>query len=274
MGAFAHLAAEHAPWAYIAFVRSILVAGFVAIAAWIGGVRLTMKAPFFLWVRSFSGTISILCMFYALTHLPISNALTITNMYPLWVALLSWPMEGVKPTRSLMGAIAVSFLGVLMIEKPTIEGFSPAVLIALLASISTAIAMLGLNRLKGMDPRRIVVHFSVVSLPFTFLAGLISAGAPVLPSESKAWLLILATGITATGGQYFLTLAFARGDARKTSLISLSQVIFGLTIDMAIWNRKIDQWQVLGIACILLATAWCVRRNTASRLAPPPLETS
>lgn len=136
---------------------------FAAILTRAGGVRLVLWGPPSLWIRSIAGSVSLICTFYALTRLPISDVLTLTNMFPIWMALSSWPMLGLVPGLSTWLAVASGILGVVLIQQPHLAEGNTASLVALASSFSTSVAMLGLHRLHNLDPRAIVVHFSAVS---------------------------------------------------------------------------------------------------------------
>ena len=58
-------------------------------------------------MRSIAGSISLVCGFYAMTHYPVSEVLTLTNMFPLWVAVLSLPLLGEWPSFDVWPAVAV-----------------------------------------------------------------------------------------------------------------------------------------------------------------------
>jgi drug/metabolite transporter (DMT)-like permease len=269
MATLAHEAGKSYSWPIVAFFRSVFVVLFAGTAAWLGSAKLVVIGPKMLWVRSLAGSASMMCTFFALTswYLPVTNALTLTNTFPLWVALLGWPLLGRVPSYATWIALALAVCGVVLIEKPSENGWSKASLIALAASVATAIAMLGLNRLRAIDPRAIVVHFAAVSLPFCIVAGLIfGVDSLQYSSTTSSLLTLLGTGVTATVGQYFLTLAFARGEASKVSIIGLSQVVFVLAIDSFWLKRTPDLVMMLGVALILGPTGWVMWQSRRNRV--------
>ena len=116
-------------------------------------------------MRSFAGTVSLFCTFYALPRLPVGDTLTLVNIFPIWVALLSWPLVGEVPSKEAWLAIACGMVGVVLVAQPHFNRDATLpICIALVSSLSTSISMLGLHRLGEIDPRAIVVHFSGVSL--------------------------------------------------------------------------------------------------------------
>ena len=110
-------------------------------------------------MRSIAGSVSLVCTFYALTRLPISDVFTLTNMFPIWVAVLSWPLLGEAPPLSVWISVASGIVGVILIQQPHFAEGNFATLAALTSSFGSAVAMIGLHRLKGIDIRAIVAHF-------------------------------------------------------------------------------------------------------------------
>ena len=89
MGALAHALGPRCDWFLTAFIRILCTFVFSVGLARLAGAGLVLWRPRTLWVRSISGTISLLCSFYALSRLPVADVLTLTNTYPLWIVLFS-----------------------------------------------------------------------------------------------------------------------------------------------------------------------------------------
>src|SRR5262245_42896358 len=98
MAAATHWAGEYCDWPLVAVARASLAFLFAGIIAKAGGVKFVFRGPKTLWVRSLAGSGSMLCNFYALAHLPVSDTLTLMNTSPLWVTLLSWLAFRQRPT--------------------------------------------------------------------------------------------------------------------------------------------------------------------------------
>jgi len=259
MATLAHGLAGRCDWEIVAAVRAGLALILASSLAWRAGAQMVFLRPRILWLRSISGTVSLLCTFYALLHLPIADVLTITNMFPIWVALLSWPLDGERPTRDAWAAIFVGILGVALIAQPHFANADslPAI-IALVASFSTSIAMLGLHRLRGVHPLAIVSHFSGVSL-LACLALLVidptdSWGASHFDALTLA--MLGGVGLCATIGQFFLTKAFAAGPPARVSVVALTQVAFAMVLDVVVFGREFNLLSLLGILLVTAPTAW------------------
>jgi drug/metabolite transporter (DMT)-like permease len=245
-------------WRITAVARSGLAFALASVLAHAAGVPLVLLHPPILWVRSLSGSVSLVCTFYAMSLLPPPELLTITNTFPIWVALLSWPLLRERPSGTVWLSALCGILGVVLIQDPHLEGGLGAACLAFLASISTAVAMLGLHRLQGLHPLAIVVHFSGVA--FCCCLALLAMGLQGTEWDRAmapgAFLRLLGVGLTATIGQWFLTKAFAAGPPAKVSLVGLTQIVFAIAFDATLEQRSFHASTLVGIGLVMAPTAW------------------
>ena len=269
MASLAHALREHFAWPVIALARATVPLVLTGLLAALGGVPLVWGRPL-LWVRSLAGSVSLMCTFFAFTRLPISDVLTLTNLFPLWIALLAWPVLGQRPTASVWLAVAMGLAGVMLIQRPHLAAGNFAALAAVAASLASSVAMLGLHRLHGIDARAIVFHFSAVSMLFCF--GLLV----VVPDDGLSrpaidWTMAAAlfgVGLSATLGQFCLTKAFILGPPAQVAVVGLSQVAMGVIIDRLVWGRVFSPPTLAGIVLVLLPTAWLLLSKRAASEVP------
>ncbi len=271
MGIFAHALGGVCDWQIVAIVRSFLATIFAAIIALSMGAKLVWFRPRVLWVRSIAGSSSMVCFFYALARLPVSDVLTITNTFPIWVALLSWPLSGEKPTLGVLLAVLCSVLGVAVTQKADFSQLQTAHFTALAASAFTAVAMLGLNRLKGVGSMAVVVHFSAVSTLFGVAAYFVADRVDGMAAlgEAENLFALAGVGIFATIGQVFLTKAFREGSATKVSVVGLSQVVMVMLIEGLVQHRAFTSWQIVGTVLVLGPSGYLMANERRKKLPPP-----
>lgn len=257
MAAASHRAGEYCDWQLVVVARASLAFLFAVIIAKLGGVKLVFRGPKTLWVRSLAGSTSMLCNFYALANLPVSDTLTLMNTSPIWVTLLLWLVFDQRPTAGIVGAVLTSVIGIALIQQPHFQSGKFACLMALCGAFFTAIAMLGLNRLQHVDPRAIVVHFcgvaSLVTISFLLLTNRKDYSAQL--SNVSAVSALLLVGVAGVAGQIGMTLAFAKGHASRIAVVALSQILFGVACDMLFWNRSVNLVSWLGMALVMGPTA-------------------
>jgi drug/metabolite transporter (DMT)-like permease len=267
MGAFSHLAGERCDWHLVAFARASVAFLLTLTLSLATGVRLVLLRPALLWMRSFAGSVGVLFAFYALTHLPISTSITLSNTVPLWVTLLAWPVLGHRPRASVWAAVAAGLAGIVLIQRPEAVGDRLAAAMALANAFSTTVSMLGLNRLGGVDARAVVTHFSGVATVVT-LVFLLAAGGRIdyaVLRDAKTLALLFGVGLSATVGQLAMTKAFALGHPARVSVVGLMQIVFALAFDLLFWRRHFGPPVVLGIALVVAPSAWLMLRNPLRR---------
>jgi drug/metabolite transporter (DMT)-like permease len=267
MAAVSHWAGESCDWQLVAVSRASIAFLFSLIIAKVSSVKLVFRGPKTLWMRSLAGSTGILCNFYALSHLPVSDTLTLMNTAPIWVTLFLWFVFKQKPTTGIMLAVLTSVVGIALIQQPHFESGKFACLMALCGAFCTSIAMLGLNRLQSVDPRAIVVHFSGVASVATivFLALTNRKDYSAQLSASSVLLLLVMVGLAGVAGQIGMTLAFAKGQASRVSVIALSQILFGLVFDAIFWKRPVNAISLLGMVFVIIPTAWLILSRTPAQ---------
>lgn len=265
MAELAFVLTRQCDWQTVAVFRAGLVTLFATVLAWGFGAKLVFW-PWRLWVRSVAGSCSMVCTFYSFSKLPTADVVTLSNTFPIWVAVLSWPLYRQAPGTKMVLAILTGVAGVALVEQPHLESGNLGVFTALAAALFTAVAMLGLHSLSDIDPRAIVVHFSAVAtvvclgaLAVSSWQGSMNHPFAGVADAAIAWKL-LAMGLTALVGQIFLTLAFGNGAPAKVSVVGLTQIVFALGFDVWLWGREVNGTMILGTLLVVAPTAWLLTR--------------
>ena len=263
---------EECPWQWIAIARTGLAMIFAASLAAGSGAKLVFLRPARLWMRSLAGSVSLVCGFYAMTHYPVSEVLTLTNMFPLWVALLSWPLLGHSPPLDVWPAMLIGLAGIVLMQRPDFQdgGAYLAIGAAVFSSFTSAVAMIGLHQVKEVDPRAIVAHFSGVALAGCIVALFVFPTSGPLVLDLKTAALLLGVGLSATIGQLFLTKAFTAGPPARVSVIGLTQVGFTMLLEIVFWQRTFSGLTLLGISLVVAPTAWTLLRSRRTTVSVVP----
>jgi drug/metabolite transporter (DMT)-like permease len=281
MGAFVHALGSRCDWLLVAMIRAVVMLVTAATLARASGSKLAVWRPRTLWVRSLAGSFSLVCNFYALARLPVADAVTLSNVFPLWIVLITAIVFRKAPTRGEVLGVSCGLIGVALIEQPNLGADRLAALVALLSSVSSAVAMLGLHRLRHLDARAVVAHFagvaSVISAVWLFSR---RDALPPRLFEPLTLLLLLGVGISGTLGQVFLTKAYAAGAPSRVAVVGLTQVVFAMGIDVAIWGRLLTPPILAGFALVMVPSTWLSLRaarkvsNAPKAVAEPVLEPS
>lgn len=232
------------------FWRSLITLVYVAAQALWLKQSFATRFPVSHLTRGTAGGVSMICIFYVMTHLPVATAATLSSTSVLFFALLSLLFTVEKPNRFTWLAVCAGFGGVLFLLKPDMDGREiVSVGIGLLSGLLTAIAMLKVQELgKAGEPAwRIVLYFSLsATLIGLVMSSLTGWHALTLPSG----LLLLLLGIFGTLGQITMTKAYQVGDKFTTSVLSYLTLVFTALGGFWLFGERLDAWSVLGIFLI------------------------
>jgi drug/metabolite transporter (DMT)-like permease len=262
MGGATRLLGDQCNWALIALVRTLIVFLVAAVATRLSGSAFIVWKPGSIWLRSIAGGVSLLCTFYALTRLPLADALTLVHLTPLWLAVLSWAWLRDPPSVQDVMALVLALGGVVLLFQPYLAGGGVAFGVAVAGSVASAFAMLGLHQLRGAGTWAVVTHYSGLS-SLLALGCWLAAPGPVTAStwDQGTFLLLLAVGLSGTVGQYCLTRAYASGHPARVGLVGLTQVVFGAALDVLIWKRTFTLGALVAITLIMAPTIWLMSRT-------------
>ena len=254
------------PW--ITMVRSGVATVLAITLALAAGARLVFLKPVTLWMRSLSGWASMICGFYAITHYDVEIVLALTNMYPLWVAILSWPLLGILPSKKTWIALVISCLGMWIVYASSIvaitspSNFSTpktAIPMAILAGMLSGVALINLHRVRHIDTRAIVAHFSGVATACSLVVWLlVPVSPPTRPIDFVSVMRLIGIGLAATVGQLCLTKAFSTGSPARVSVVGLSQVVVAALAKWFMEQRIPTTGSIIGMTLVVASTIWVI----------------
>lgn len=207
----------------------------------------------FLLIRAAAGTLGILCNFYAIDHLALSDASILNKMSPFFAILCSWLFLREKLNWKQGLIVLGAFIGALCVIKPSFANADlfPS-LIGLLGGFGAGVAYTMVRRLGqlGENKAYIVFFFSafscIVTLPYLLLA-----------FEPMTWgqlLCLVMAGVSAAGGQFGVTSAYCYAPAKEISVYDYTQIIFAAGLGFLLFAQIPDWLSILGY-CIIIAMA-------------------
>lgn len=207
----------------------------------------------FLLIRAAAGTLGILCNFYAIDHLALSDASILNKMSPFFAILCSWLFLREKLNWKQGLIVLGAFVGALCVIKPSFANADlfPS-LIGLLGGFGAGVAYTMVRRLGqlGENKAYIVFFFSafscIVTLPYLIFA-----------FEPMTWgqlLCLVMAGVSAAGGQFGVTSAYCYAPAKEISVYDYTQIIFAAGLGFLLFAQIPDWLSILGY-CIIIAMA-------------------
>ena len=228
---------------------------------------------FWLFLRSFVGFLGVILNFYAIDTIgSISDASILNKLSPFFAILFSVFLLKEKPRLYEIGFVALAFSGALFVVKPTFTAASLPALAGVLSGASAGFAyscvrILGTKGERGMMTVFFFSAFStLVALPF-----FIAFYEPMTPFQLFA---LLMAGVSATGGQFFITAAYRFAPAKEIAVFDYSQVLFAAVLGFLFLDQLPDLWSLAGYGIIIGAAVGkqLLARRLAKRQSPSPEE--
>ena len=224
-----------------------------------------------LFLRSFVGFLGVILNFYAIDTIgSISDASILNKLSPFFAILFSVFLLKEKPRLYEIGFVALAFSGALFVVKPTFTAASLPALAGVLSGASAGFAyscvrILGTKGERGMMTVFFFSAFStLVALPF-----FIAFYEPMTPFQLFA---LLMAGVSATGGQFFITAAYRFAPAKEIAVFDYSQVLFAAVLGFLFLDQLPDLWSLAGYGIIIGAAVGkqSLARRLAKRQSPSP----
>ena len=222
-----------------------------------------------LFLRSFVGFLGVILNFYAIDTIgSISDASILNKLSPFFAILFSVFLLKEKPRLYEIGFVALAFLGALFVVKPTFTAASLPALAGVLsgASAGFAYSCVRVLSVKGERGMMTVFFFSafstLVALPF-----FIAFYEPMTPFQLFA---LLMAGVSATGGQFFITAAYRFAPAKEIAVFDYSQVLFAAVLGFLFLDQLPDLFSLAGYGIIIGAAVGkqLLARRLAKRQSP------
>jgi drug/metabolite transporter (DMT)-like permease len=213
----------------------------------------------------------------AVAALPLAENAAIRNSAPLMITLLSvlWLGEKVDGRRWL--ALAVGFLGVLLIVRPGAVTFNLGSIFALLATLTYALAVLVTRKLQGTDSSATMAYYSsvvylltaVLLAPLALIAGEPAGAHPSLAFLLRAWTLptlldgtIMASlGLIWAGGMYFMARAYSVAQASVVAPFEYVSLLIAVLWGFVIWHETPGLLTWAGAALTLASGFYVLYRH-------------
>jgi drug/metabolite transporter (DMT)-like permease len=200
-----------------------------------------------------------LTFIWALGLLPLANITAIVMASPLLIVLLAvlLRVESVGWRRAL--ALAVGFVGVLIVMRPSADGFSAAALVALAGT--------GLVAVRDLTTRFITsdIPSTVISLTTVVVVGLLGVGMSAVETWQPPWRIELAylagAAVLVTGGGFSIISAFRNTDVGVVAGYRYSVVPIAVLIGWLVWGETPDAIAFAGIALIVGSGLYTLHRQ-------------
>lgn len=226
------------------------------------------------------GVSSIFCVFQALSLLPLADATTLSFTAPIFATVLSFLLLKEQIGVRRWSAVAVGFVGVLIVTRPlegltgTVEHALPiaGIAVGLLAALLTAGVTITLRQLGRTE--------HVAAIVFWFFVACSIVGGLTLPvfgrmHEPQTFVLLVGAGAAGGLGQLFMTRSLQNAPVSVVAPFDYLQIVGAVIFGWWLLHTPPTVSTLTGAALISvggLYTGWRehVRRRQALIQATPP----
>jgi len=271
----------------VILMRSVIgIAVFAAVIMPLsGGLSvLHTRRPVMHILRGFCVVMANMCLFLGLAAMPIADAVAIFFVSPLVISVFSVVFLGEKVGPRRWAAIAVGFVGVLVIVKPGTSAFQAASLLPMVAAVLYAALHMMTRRIGGTESAAtmafyIQVTFILVSIVFGLAVGggqLAGTGDASLEFLLRAWILpergdlalLVVLGVSIAFGGFFISQAYRISEAAFAAPFEYVAMPMAIFWGVTVFGTWPDPTAWIGIVLIIGSGLYLLWRETRPDTAP------
>jgi len=247
----------------ISFWRFIL--GLLFFAPWfyrVGWAGLRTTRPGLHVIRAGFLIVSSVCMMLAILRMPLDEATALSFTTPLFAVIgaVLFLKEKAGPRR--WAALAIGFVGILIILRPGLAIINTAALLILVSAVTFAgVVLFGKILVRTDSPELVVVSLTVISVPLSFGPALFYWQWPTL--ELFFWLFLIA--LSSNLNMYGIAKALQNGDASATQPYDFLRLPTTAGIGWLAFGETSDIYTWIGALIIFSSTIYITRREALAR---------
>ncbi len=209
-------------------------------------------------LRCTIGIFAMLAGFWSIVNLPLAHAVALSYSTPLWVTIGAVLVlhEVVRARR--WTAVAIGFIGVIMIVRPGAADFSAGSLVAVTAALLSGCVAISIKFLSRTEhPDAIVLYTTMLWVPMSLLPAIFVWTWP----SPAGWGWVALAGFLGTASHMCWTRAFRLGDASALTPLSFVQLPVVAVLAWLLFGESVDRWTLAGSTVIFVSIAYIARRE-------------
>jgi drug/metabolite transporter (DMT)-like permease len=222
---------------------------------------LTTKKPGLHFVRAFAGTTALFCVYTSLHYLPLATTVSLTFASPIFSTLLSIFILGEIVGSRRWTAIAIGFMGVLVIVNPTSSEFNYYMIYPILFCIFFSVVAISIRKLSETEPTYLIALYFTIFAMIASLFTIPFGGWYWWPLSLFDFGMLALVGISGGIGNLALTQAYKNAEVSIVTPLKYLSLIYGVIFGYFIWN-EIPAWNTyIGAFFIIVSSLIILRRE-------------
>lgn len=210
-------------------------------------------------MRASTMVVSLYCYYYAVSVLPLSDAVLLISSSPLFVPLAGFLLYQFPVKSSVLIALVAGFVSVVIILQP--DGSIPLVggVFGLTAGVAGAVGAVLVWRMPADEDAVRITFF------LALFCALIFALPAIAVAEWPSWRefgLLLLLGLASTAAHFLFCYACLVAPADRIISLEYVTIVFASAIAWIIWDERIDAMFIVGAALIIGANVVVLRTSS------------
>ena len=202
-------------------------------------------------LRTSYGLAAMYCFFYAIAHLPLTDAMLFTYSAPVFTPIIAYLWLKEPLTKRMLAFSLLGLVGVILVAKPSSAIFNSLSMVGLAASLLAATAFVSIREMSDTEPAfRMVFYFS-------FFSSLISA-VPLLwawqPLNAEQLAILFAAGLMAVLAQIVMSRAYSIAPPGLIGPVAYLAIIFAGIFSLLRWGEVPNLTTIVGAVLIFSAS--------------------
>jgi drug/metabolite transporter (DMT)-like permease len=204
---------------------------------------------------------AMLSFFYALSITPLSEVTALGFTAPIFATVLAALLLGEVVRARRWTAIAIGFLGTMIILRPGFEAIGLGQLLVLFSSMIWACALLVIKTLGRTDSSATIISYmALLMIPLSLLPALFVWRWP----DPLAWGWLIGIGVLGGIGQFCMTEALRQADTAVVMPFDFFKLVWVTAIAWLAFAEHLDLFTWIGGAVIFSSTLYIAYRERAA----------
>lgn len=209
-------------------------------------------------VRVAFALVAMLTGFYAVIHMPLADAVAIGFAKSFFVTIFAIIILHETVGIRRWAAVAIGFIGVVVMMRPGSDGFDPISVFALIGAAAAGFVMVIIRKLSATDEPVTILSYQA------FLVGLCIAIPAFIywqPPTIWEWALLLGVGIISYGAQMLNIYAYKFGEASVLASLDYVRLLYATFFGWLVFETLPGPYTWIGAVVIIGASLYTVQRE-------------
>lgn len=257
------------PLAQVIAMRGVMVCLLLFAIAWVRGVlpSLSVLSNPYVILRTIADAVTTFLYMLALANIPIGNASAIYQALPLVVTVGAAIFLGESVGWRRWVATLIGFIGVIIIVRPGMEGFSIYSIAVLLSVVSSAARDLATRRMpRGLSS---ITVAAITATAITALGWIALPFVGMAPFEPLHVTFMAVAAVLLSCGYILIVAAMRRGDVGFVAPFRYAALVFAVLMGFLVFNELPDLWEVVGSIIVVGSGLYTIYRERRRRVVKP-----